>query len=83
MYYPKVGSSKLFSATVLDYNPLQSRPYYVEYDDTTTEHIVPNRINMGVQREEGGEEVVGVKKERKGGKKKEVCHDLFNVFAPK
>ena len=78
MYYPKVGSSKLFSATVLDYNPLQSRPYYVEYDDTTTEHIVPNRINKGVEREE-----VGVKKERKGGKKKEVCHDLFNVFAPK
>ncbi|GMH73688.1 hypothetical protein TL16_g06257 [Triparma laevis f. inornata] len=84
VHYPKVGSLKLYQAVILDYNPLLSRPYYVEYEDKTTEHIVRNRISKKEEKEEGGKVKESPKPGKEGGGEGggQVSHDLFNMFKP-
>ena len=56
--YPNVKSKKIFAATVMDYNPLLSKPYYIVYEEgNTVEYVVPRRIRgemKGTTVEEGG-----------------------------
>eukprot|EP00518_Triparma_eleuthera_P012097 CAMPEP_0182480328 /NCGR_PEP_ID=MMETSP1319-20130603/35611_1 /TAXON_ID=172717 /ORGANISM="Bolidomonas pacifica, Strain RCC208" /LENGTH=630 /DNA_ID=CAMNT_0024681809 /DNA_START=241 /DNA_END=2129 /DNA_ORIENTATION=+ len=56
VFFPKIGSKRTYRGTVLDYNPLHTKPYYIEYEDDTTEHVVPKRIK-GLAEDADDEEV--------------------------